>query len=373
MKKLALIFISALLVLSLVLAGCTNAPANNDEKDNVNESENGDLVTYFENLEKKVEEYQAKEALDNEILATVGGIPVTAANVRYTTMVLKAPGEMSEEEAKEETEKFYKENAALVKVAFENGIELTEQNVNELQANIAGMQAQFGDEYDTIFAESPFTKFFYYFQTSAYQSLYSNIYESILADNENEMTKSSLEEAKSEMVRAKHILIQFPAGEGENGEMTDAQKQETLDKANAVLAEVNAMSDISEFDALIEKYNEDPGMTSNPDGYYFGKGEMVAPFEESAYALKEGETSGLVETSYGYHILLKLPLEDEEAIKNSNVFTNIFNEKLYESISARTEEFTVEYAENHDARVEEFVKEYEELMAAENAQAETAE
>ncbi|MBR2021468.1 MAG: peptidylprolyl isomerase, partial [Clostridia bacterium] len=119
----------------------------------------------------------------------------------------------------------------------------------------------------------------------------------------------------------------------------------------------------SEFDALIEKYNEDPGMESNPDGYYFGKGEMVPEFEESAYSLEEGKTSGLVETSYGYHILLKLPLEDDEAIYGSNAFFSIVNSALYEEITKDLDSFTVEYAENHDARIADFEAEYQAKLA----------
>ena len=370
MKKLALILAAVILAVSVILAGCNNTKTSNENTDanNANVPAEG-IEAYYNAFEKTLEEYQTKDALDSEILATVGGIPLSASNVRYTTLLLKAPDSgYTAEEAAAETEKFYKENAALLQVAYENGIELSEKDINSIQANIEGMKLQYGEEYDQIFADSPFTKYFYYFQTSIYQALYNNLYEKVLADKESEITKSAFEEAKnSDIVRAKHILIQFPDGEGENGEMTDAQKAEVLAEANAVLAEVNAMSDISEFDALIEKYNDDPGMQSNPDGYYFGKGEMVPEFEESAFSLEEGKTSGLVETTYGYHILLKLPLEDE-GIYNSGAFSNAFGTKLYESISARTADITIEYAENHDARVEDFLKEYEELMAASEEQ-----
>ena len=374
MKKTLFVLVAAMLVFATLLTGCEVK-----EKDPVSEEVvNSDLLAYTENLEATLEEFVAKTELDDEVLATANGLPVSAATVRYTTMALKGPSfeETGIEDPDAEAEKFYKETAVLLEYAGKNNVQLTETDVTTIKANVTGMQLQLGDEYNKTFAESPFTEFFYFFQTSLLQTLYSRIYEDSIADHDSEMSKKALEDTlktfeEGEYVRAKHILIQFPAGEGENGELTDEQKQTTLDKANEVLAKVDAMSDISEFDTLIKEYNEDPGMESNPNGYYFTKGQMVLPFEESAYSLSEGETSGLVETDYGYHILLKLPLNDE-AIYDSEVYANSFDTALYDDIMAGIDNIVVEYAENHDARVEEFLKEYDELIALAEAEASSA-
>lgn len=363
MKKITALILAMTMIFCLCLASCSDNASEN--KDTATDSE---FAAYYANLEAAVEEFKPKTELDKEVLATINGLPISAAAVKYTTWVLPTSN-YSEEEIKAEKEMFYTENAALLEVAYDNDIELSEEDKTTIKANITALELQLGENYATEFANSAFTEFFYYFQTSVYPALYNNLYEKILADRENEMTKTSFEEAKSGMVRAKHILIQFPAGEGENGALTDEQKASVLAEAEAVLAEVNAMADISDFDELIEKYNDDPGMTANPDGYYFGKGEMVPEFEESAFSLEEGKTSGLVETSYGYHILLKLPLEDDEAIYNSNAFGNIFGTKLYESISAKAENMEIVYAENHDARVADFAKEYDDTMARLKAEA----
>ena len=47
-------------------------------------------------------------------------------------------------------------------------------------------------------------------------------------------------------------------------------------------------------------------MHDNPDGYLFTYGKMVPEFEEASFALKVGETSGIVETDYGYHIITRI-------------------------------------------------------------------
>ncbi len=378
MKKILALILALTMVVCFALTSCT--AEKNDNNDNNNDSNNGlaleetDLFLYNTALEEALEEFEPKDELDKEILATINGLPISAAAVRYTTMVVKAPsvGSMSDEEIKTEIENFYKENAALVDFAFKNGVELEEKDITAIKANITGMQLQLGEEYETIFEEYPFTKFFYFSQTALYQTLYSKVYEQFMADTESDITKKALEETRkygeeNDYIRAKHILIQFPEGENEDGSLTDAQKAETLAKANEVLNKVNAMASEDEFDALVAEYNEDPGMQSYPEGYYFGKGEMVKPFEDAAYALEEGKTSGLVETDFGYHIIQRLPVTDE-VIKNGNAYTSLFGEALYEELSKDADSYEIVYADNHDERVADFMAEYEELMAEEETE-----
>ena len=96
--------------------------------------------------------------------------------------------------------------------------------------------------------------------------------------------------------RASHILISaskdMPAAEREKAK---AQAQEVLDK-------IKAKPD--SFAQLASKFSQDPGSaTKGGDLDFFARGAMVKPFEDSAFALKKGETSGLVESDFGYHII----------------------------------------------------------------------
>jgi peptidyl-prolyl cis-trans isomerase C len=98
-----------------------------------------------------------------------------------------------------------------------------------------------------------------------------------------------------ERVRASHILISFPQNADE------AAKKDARTKAAEVLKEVKAGKD---FAALAKQHSTDPG--SGPNGGdlgFFQKGQMVPPFEQAAFALKAGETSDLVESQFGVHII----------------------------------------------------------------------
>lgn len=112
--------------------------------------------------------------------------------------------------------------------------------------------------------------------------------------------------------RAKHILLATIdlATREPLDEAAIAQKRATAD---SLLSQLRAAEDpIALFDDLMHQYSEDTGLEANPEGYTTQKGEMVAPFEEAALALKNGEISGVVESDFGYHIILRLPMNPDE-------------------------------------------------------------
>lgn len=110
--------------------------------------------------------------------------------------------------------------------------------------------------------------------------------------------------------RVKHILL-MTIDQNTNEPLTEdviAQKKATADD---LLARLRAAEDpIALFDQLMNEYSEDGGLATNPDGYIFDSSDsLVGGFREATLALAVGEISDVVETDYGYHIMLRLPID----------------------------------------------------------------
>ena len=118
------------------------------------------------------------------------------------------------------------------------------------------------------------------------------------------------------LMQVKHIL--FKTVDDSGSPLPDEEIAAARQKAEDTLAQLQASDDMENlFDQLMNELSEDgrysDGTLGAPDGYLFGEGEMVQEFEDAAKALGEHELSGIVETSYGYHILLRLPVDTEMA------------------------------------------------------------
>lgn len=109
---------------------------------------------------------------------------------------------------------------------------------------------------------------------------------------------------------ADHILLatqDLTTGEALSEEKI-AEKRQT---AEDLLAQLQASDDVvTLFSQLADEYSEDTGRETNPNGYIYTPGTMVTAFEDAAAALEPGQVSGIVESDYGYHIILRRDLSE---------------------------------------------------------------
>ncbi len=188
--------------------------------------------------------------------------------------------------------------------AEKEGLELSDEEVYTQLKNM------FGYEEPSAESESPMGMDSFNVDPSATESdddkfaAFRNYAESILAQGygeeisfdfienyaknvllDNLMFEADLEDRvfEAEMVNARHILV---------------EDEET---AKEILAKLEAGE---EWDTLASENSLD---TTNKDNSgslgWFGRGEMVAEFEEAAFELEPGEISEPVKTSFGYHII----------------------------------------------------------------------
>ena len=99
---------------------------------------------------------------------------------------------------------------------------------------------------------------------------------------------------RPEQIRARHILIKLESGASD----------EARENARSVLSGVRQKIDGGgDFAALAKQISQGPSATKGGDLGYFMRGQMVAPFEQAAFALAPGEVSDIVETQFGLHLI----------------------------------------------------------------------
>ncbi len=146
--------------------------------------------------------------------------------------------------------------------------------------------------------------------------------------------------------RASHILIAVakdaPADE----------RQQARAKAEELLAQARKAPE--NFAQLAKKHSQDPGSAPNGgDLDYFGRGAMVKPFEDAAFALKKGEISGVVESDFGFHIIrvtdIKAPKLKSFAELRASLEEDLKNQQARAKYAEAAEIFTNGVYEQSDS------------------------
>jgi peptidyl-prolyl cis-trans isomerase D len=103
-----------------------------------------------------------------------------------------------------------------------------------------------------------------------------------------------------EQVKVSHILIKTPLP-GPDGKVDEKGAAEAQRRAEDLLKQIKSGA---KFEDLAKKYSEDPGSAKEGGSLgWIGRGQTVPEFEKTAFSLAKGQTSDLVKSSYGFHII----------------------------------------------------------------------
>ena len=325
MKKIR---IGAVLLAALMLTGCTAKEEKTGDK-----GDGGDIVAQTLGV-----------ARDTTIL-TIDGVELDAERYLFWLVnsieTQKYYGGLATDEAWEEdyqgqtmaqavkadaleTTKLYQvvENKAL-----EQGVGLTQEEEEEIASQLGQLVEQAGGEEafklqldGVAISKEGFTAL------NRVSYLNQGLKEKLTQAGELTVSQEELEEFETQggYYAAKHILISTRKikedGSGYE-DFSDEEKAAALEKANGLYEQIMAAPEESReetFDALMKEHSEDgrdqePGELYYPQGYTCVEPGRLGPqFEQGAPALELGGVSEPVQTDYGYHIILRIPVDQEE-------------------------------------------------------------
>lgn len=275
----------------------------------------------------------------------------------------------------------------LTAMGEENGIEYDEKAQTEFMDSYNGILMNFT-------AEEDYAKWLsqMYLTDSAVQEYTRNnvyadlVYEKLFGENGKNYVKEEdfLKLTKSdEYARVIHILIpysycaplsdedkegwdelekskQFEKLEAAYKKLTDEEKEKVKAESKKFAEEILEKAKNGEnFYQLVADYNSDPGMQladkediTSLVGYYFTKDwNFVQEFLDGSFALEVDGISDIVESkSYGYHIIKRLPVDEEYVEKNKATLLKEYNDIVFNKICDDyfANSLKIEYSEYYD-------------------------
>lgn len=211
------------------------------------------------------------------------------------------------EYVREETESTIAFYTAIELMAEKHNAGLDDADKATIVENLNGAISELGgqEEFDAYLAKLGISQ-----ETFQDMSASSHLFDNLLVQVLQEGSELYLapEKYNNYATYADHIL--FMTIDPTSGKPLSADlmgQQRTL--AEQTLAALRESDDpITLFSELADKYSEDTGRPNNPNGYIFTPGTMVESFENAANALEPGQISDIVESDYGYHIILRKDL-----------------------------------------------------------------
>ncbi len=162
-------------------------------------------------------------------------------------------------------------------------------------------------------------------------------------DDETDQMTDILKSKLGETVRARHILVRS----SRNDNLKD--RSEALNKAKDIKKQLDNGADFTE---LAKKYNEGPAAKNGGDLGYFAKGQMVPEFDKAAFALNVGQISDVVETPFGYHLILVEEKKASQRLRYDDIKLELVNVIYQKHLEERFDTYIAELKKKADIKVQ---------------------
>lgn len=329
MKKSVFLFfiISLILISTVTLSACTSSLANVD----------GYKIT-----QKEIDKYLSSAKVQNPDLF----------KEENKGELLKAEAQIID---------YIIANKLIEKYAQENNISFTEKEFNEEYDKLQTTSFKTVEEFNKYLKDNGIDEDLLKTQLKN-QLLANKVYEKVttgitVADSEVRKYYDNNKDAlfiTPAQIKISHILIKF--GDQDTAKKT---KEAALEKIRMVQQKID---DGETFENMANKYSEDENSnTKGGDIGYFSKGQLIAEFENVAFDLKAGEISGIVETTYGFHLVTVTDKKAESMKTFDEVKDSI---KQYLENSFKSEKFNSFLLSLKDAAVIKYSKDIEEVRNA---------
>jgi len=189
--------------------------------------------------------------------------------------------------------------------------------------------------------------------TPEYEKLTKDLYEKIekrfndkdfkaSPDNDVDQMVEILKSKLGESVHARHIFVKSPRTDDVK------QRQAALAKIQAIKKELDGGADFVE---LAKKKSEGPTAQNGGDLGFFTRGQMSPEFDKTAFQLPVGGISDVVETEYGYHIILVEEKRASRRLRYDDIKSDLAGYIFQEQMQSKYEEFVSSLRKKADIKI----------------------
>jgi len=233
------------------------------------------------------------------------------------------------------------------------GVSLSQDDLDDINANMQGIIEFYGgfEELSTALREE---YGFYDYEAFENMVMTESLVGAVMRELYGEFGANLSDEVAADFAErqnfmmAKHILVMSADNENARNDIDEIYNRLRPRASDADFEDF--------FTEMMLEYSEDPGSIRNPEGYLFQPWDMVEPFSVAAMDLSPGEMSDIVETTHGYHIILRVPTNlDGVPISVANMGQThtirqlAAGENFEGTVSEWREQMNIEFSALHDS------------------------